>query len=138
MAETLTGMDVIRRFLEVSPLVRHLGMRVVGLEPDRATLVLPFAECVVTVGDVVHGGAISALVDTTAMAAAWSTPELPANPRGTTVGLTVDFLTAARAQDLTAVGRVIRRGKSLCFCEVSVADAGGQVVAVGLVTYKLG
>jgi uncharacterized protein (TIGR00369 family) len=138
MADTLNGMDVIRRFLEVSPLVRHLGMRVVALEPDRATLTLPFAEHVVTVGDVVHGGAISTLVDTTAMAASWSTPELPATPRGTTVGLTVDFLTAARGQDVTAVGRVIRRGKSLCFCEVSVSDAGGQVVAVGLVTYKLG
>jgi len=134
----MSGADVIRGFLGVSPLVQHLGMRLVGLEPDRATIVLPFAPSVVTVGDVVHGGAISALVDTTAMAAAWSTPSLPAVPRGTTVSLTVDFVAAARGQDLTAEARVVRRGKSLNFCQVEVRDAAAQVVAVGLVTYKLG
>jgi uncharacterized protein (TIGR00369 family) len=132
------GAEVIRGFLTVSPFVRHLGMRVVALAEDRAELLLPFGESVVTVGDVVHGGAISALVDTTAMAAAWSTPELPAMPRGTTVSLTVDFVTAARAQDLTASARVVRRGKSLVFCEVEVRDAIEQIVAIGLVTYKLG
>jgi uncharacterized protein (TIGR00369 family) len=137
MSET-SGADVIRGFLGVSPLVQHLGMRLVGLEPDHATIVLPFTPQVVTVGDVVHGGAISALVDTAAMAAAWSTPTLPAVPRGTTVSLTVDFVAAARAQDLTAVARVVRRGKNLNFCQVDVRDAAGQVVAVGLVTYKLG
>jgi acyl-coenzyme A thioesterase PaaI-like protein len=52
--------------------------------------------------------------------------------------LSVAFVTAARAEDLTAVGRVIRRGRSLCFCEVEVRDAGDQVVAIGIVTYKLG
>ncbi len=134
----MKGADVIRGFLTVSPFVGHLGMRVVTLAQDRAVLLLPFSESVVTVGDVVHGGAISALVDTTAMAAAWSTPELPAVPRGTTVSLTVDFVAAARAQDLTASGRVVRRGKSLVFCEVEVRDASEQVVAIGLVKYKLG
>jgi len=134
----MSGADVIRGFLGVSHLVQHLGMRLVGLEPDRATIVLPFTPQVVTVGDVVHGGAISALVDTTAMAASWSTPTLPAVPRGPTVSLTVDFVAAARAQDLTAEARVVRRGKSLNFCQVEVRDAGGQVVAIGLVTYKLG
>src|SRR6266404_9464481 len=114
------GAELIRGFLSVSPFVRHLGMDVVALEPDHATLRLPFTASVVTVGDVVHGGAISALVDTTAMAAAWSTADPPANLRGTTVALSVDFVTAARAQDLTAVGRVIRRGRTLVFCEVEV------------------
>ena len=136
MSET-SGADVMRRFLAISPFVGHLGMELVGLEPDRATLRLPFRESLVTVGDVVHGGAISALVDTTAMATAWSTADAPANLRGTTVALSVDFVTAARAQDLTAVGRVIRRGRSLVFCEVEVRDAN-QVVAIGIVTYKLG
>jgi uncharacterized protein (TIGR00369 family) len=134
----MSGADVIRGFLDVSPLVQHLGMRLVKLEPDRATIILPFSQCVVTVGDVVHGGAISALVDTTAMAAAWSIPVLPAVPRGTTVSMTVDFVAAARGQDLTAEGRVVRRGKNLNFCQVDVRDTTGQMVAIGLVTYKLG
>ena len=84
------------------------------IEDDRALLVLPFAEEVVTIGDVVHGGAVSALIDTAAMAAAWSAIEFDGDaPKGTTVGLTVDFLAAARAQDLLAEAIVLRRGGSL-------------------------
>ena len=110
------------------------------IEDDRAVLSLPFTEEVVTIGDVVHGGAVSALVDTAAMAACWSAVEFDGEPpRGTTVGLTVDFLTAARAQELEADARVLRRGSSLCFCEVKVHGSGdGKLVASGLVTYKLG
>jgi acyl-coenzyme A thioesterase PaaI-like protein len=58
--------------------------------------------------------------------------------RGTTVGMSVDFLSAARSQDLTATARVLRRGSSLCFCEVEVAGGDGRLVAKALVTYKLG
>ena len=61
-------------------------------------LALPFRDEVVTIGDMVHGGAISALVD----------------------------------------ARVIRRGSSLCFCGVKVSPTDGDLVASGLVTYKLG
>ena len=49
-----------------------------------------------------------------------------------------DFVASARGQEVTADARVIRRGKSLCFCEVDVTDAHGSLVAKGLVTYKLG
>ena len=96
-------------------------------------------EQVVTIGDVVHGGAVSALVDTAAMIACWSAIEFDEPPRGTTVGLSVDFVSAARAQDLVADARVLRRGSSLCFCEVKVSGVeDGTLVASGLVTYKLG
>jgi acyl-coenzyme A thioesterase PaaI-like protein len=73
------------------------------------------------------------------MTASWSAIEFEQPPRGTTVGLTVDFVSAARAQDLIADARVLRRGSSLCFCEVKVRGAGDEsLVASGLVTYKLG
>ena len=46
---------------------------------------------------------------------------------------------AGRAQALVADARVIRRGSSLCFCEVKVTGADDDaLVAAGLVTYKLG
>lgn len=130
--------ELIAEFLKHSPFVGHLGMRLVAMEPERAQMELPFAESVVTIGDVVHGGAITALVDTTAMAAAWSAAEVTDAPRGTTVGLTVDFVAAARGQDVTATARVVRRGSSLCFCDVDVTNADGDLVAKGLVTYKIG
>jgi uncharacterized protein (TIGR00369 family) len=133
-----TGADIITEFLKHSPFVSHLGMRLVTLAPDRAELILPFSEPMITIGDTVHGGAISALIDTTAMAASWSTDAPPANMRGTTVGLTVSFLAAARASDLTARATVLRRGKNLCTVDVEVFTAAGELAAKGLVTYKLG
>ena len=133
-----TGSDIVREFLKVSPFVGHLGIRLVSLEPDVAVLELPFSEPIITIGDTVHGGAISTLVDTTAMAASWSTETPPANLRGTTVSLNVSFTTAARAVDLTAKARVLRRGKNLCTVDVDVTNPAGELVAKGLVTYKLG
>ena len=121
-----------------SPLAQHLGVTVVELEQDHARLALPFAEHNVTIGDTVHGGAIVTLIDTTAVAAAWATPDLPENLRGSTVSLTVNFLAAAQGQELTADAQVIRRGRSLCYLEVDVTDAAGGRVAKGLITYKLG
>ncbi len=135
----MRGSELITEFLKHSPFVGHLGMELREIEDDRALLALPFREEVVTIGDVVHGGAISALIDTAAMAAAWSAIEFEQPPRGTTVGLTVDFLAAGRNAELLADARVLRRGSSLCFCEVRVRASGDEEpVATGLVTYKLG
>lgn len=136
--EPVAGAEVMRSFLTASPFAAHLGLELRSIDADRATLCLPFSPPLATMGDVVHGGAIGALVDTAAMAAAWAVDELPAELRGSTVGLTVDFLAAARGRDLTATARVLRRGLSLCFCEVEVAEDDGRLVAKGLVTYKLG
>ncbi len=136
----MRGAELIAEFLQHSPFVRHLGMELREIEDDRAVLSLPFSEEVVTIGDVVHGGAVSTLVDTAAMAASWSAIEFEGEPpKGTTVGLSVDFLAAARAQELNAEAVVLRRGSSLCFCEIKVHGAAdGKLVATGLVTYKLG
>lgn len=132
------GAEAVREFLRSSPFAGHLGMRIAALEHDRSQLELPFAESLVTVGDLVHGGAISALVDTAATAAAWATDDLPEKLRGTTVGLSVTFVAAARGADLTAVGHVVGRGRNLCYCEVDVTAPEVGTVARGLVTYKLG
>ena len=133
-----TGADVARGFLSHSPFANHVGLRLESLEPDTATLALGYHEAIETVPGLVHGGAISTLVDTAATLASWSTPDGSVPSAGTTVGMTVDFLRAARGIDLRAVARVVKRGRSLCFVDVEVADPGGELVAKGLVTYKVG
>jgi uncharacterized protein (TIGR00369 family) len=135
---TPSGADVITQFLQHSPFVLHLGMGLESIEADRARLAMPYRDELATIGDVVHGGALSALVDTAAMAASWSAHDASGPLRGTTVGLSINFVAAARGQELTADARVIRRGKSLCFCDVDVTDRDGALVAKGIVTYKLG
>lgn len=130
--------DIICQFLPTSPYVGHLGMRLVEMQPGMATLALPFTEQLVTIGVTVHGGAIASLIDTAAMAAAWSDAPVPDNMRGTTVSLTVTYLAPAQKEDLRATARVLRRGRSLVYLDVDVYGASGSAVAKGLVTYKLG
>jgi uncharacterized protein (TIGR00369 family) len=132
------GAGLARGWLDNSPFVEHLGIRLEEMEPGRAVLSMPFGETLPTMGDVVHGGAISSLIDTAAAAAAWSGAEVPERPRASTVGLTVDFLSPARGQGVAADARVVRRGGTgLCFCEVKVAAEDGTEVALALVTYQL-
>ena len=137
-AGTPNGAALARGWLDSSPFVAQLGIRLEEMGPDRVRLAMPFTDSLPTMGDVIHGGAISSLIDTAAAAAAWSGAEVPEQPRASTIGLTVDFLAPARGQGVTADARVVRRGGTgLCFCEVSVAAEDGTQVALALVTYQL-
>ena len=133
-----SGAEFVRQFFPTSPYVIHLGMQLTDIQPGVATLTLPFVSSLVTIGNIVHGGAIASLIDTAAMVAAWSDAEVPPKARGTTVQLTVAYLAAAEQEDLQAIARVLRRGRSLVYLDVEVNSTSGNAVAKGLVTYKLG
>jgi len=133
-----SGADVMRAFLPTSPFVGQLGLRLSDVQPDAATLTMPFRPELATIGTVVHGGAIASLIDTTAMVAAWSGAVIPDRLRGSTAGLTVTYLAPAEGEDLAATARVLRRGRSLVYLDVEVRGVSGTLVAKGLVTYKLG
>jgi uncharacterized protein (TIGR00369 family) len=133
---TPDGAELARGWIESSPFVSHLGIRLDELAPDRARLALPFTDALPTMGDVVHGGAISSLIDTAAAAAAWSGAEVPERIRASTIGITVEFLAPARGQGVAAEARVLRRGV-VTFLAVDVTADDGQPVATALVTYRL-
>ncbi len=114
-----------------------LGVELASAREDEVRLRLPYREALTTMGDTIHGGVISGLVDISATAAFWASPRVAAGSRGTTIGFSVNFVSAARASDLEAIARVRRRGREICTGEVSIRDAEGREVAVALVTYKL-
>jgi uncharacterized protein (TIGR00369 family) len=121
-----------------SPFGALLGVRPEEVSDAEVRLRLPFRADLTTVGDTVHGGAVASLVDVAATAAVWAGADLARARRGTTVGFTVNFLAAAEGQDVIATARVIRRGGTLCVCDVRVDGADGTAVARALVTYKIG
>lgn len=129
--------DMLSGATALSPYGQVLGLKVAKIEQDRAVFELPFDERLVTVGDIVHGGAIASLIDACATAAVWATPDLPENPRGLTIGFSLNYLDAARGQKLTADASVIRRGGSVCVATVTVTDEADRPVAHATVTYKL-
>lgn len=86
---------IARQFIEAIPHSKALGMRLVDMGEGSATIDMPYDEKLV--GDpetgVIHGGAVSALMDTCSGAAAMSHPE---NLGGTaTIDLRIDYMRAA-------------------------------------------
>jgi uncharacterized protein (TIGR00369 family) len=136
--ETPTRRELVEAFLPNSPHTVELGIRLVSIGTDEAVLEMPFKPELTTIGEMVHGGAIASLIDVAAMAAAWASDETPENPTGSTVALSLNFAAPASGVDLRAHGRVARRGSRLSFCEVTVTDPGGTVVAHGIATYRFG
>jgi uncharacterized protein (TIGR00369 family) len=81
--------------------------------------------------------AIAALADVAVMAAAWAGAEVLTRCAVTT-SMSMQFLAPTRATDLIAIGRVLRRGKTLVNCDVNVVTADGEAVAKAIETYKVG
>jgi uncharacterized protein (TIGR00369 family) len=133
-----TRREIIEAFIPNSPHAASLEIGLTSIGTDEAVLELPYRDELATMGDVVHGGAVSALIDTAAMAAAWASDEIPENPAGATVALSVNFVSAAGGADLRADSKVVRRGGRLSFCEVSVRDPEGELIAHGIATYRFG
>jgi uncharacterized protein (TIGR00369 family) len=134
-------MDQIRSLIETyivgAPYGRRLGVRLEEVEHDRVRVRLPYDAGNTTIADVVHGGAIASLVDIAATAASWANPRVEPGARGTTIGFSINYLTAGRGQDLVATATVIQRGASISVCDVSAHGVDGTLVARAAVTYKI-
>lgn len=130
-------LEVVRGAIVGSPLGSLLKMELVDVADDVVRVRLPFRHEVTTMGELVHGGAIAALVDVAATAAAWTKADLSLAPRGTTIGFSLNFLQGAIATDLVATATTIQRGRSVQVCEVDVRGGGDKAVARATVTYKL-
>jgi uncharacterized protein (TIGR00369 family) len=78
-------------------------------------------------GTVVHGGAIATLADEALASAAFTAAE--EGETTVTADLKVDFLRPARPGRLIARATVRHRTRRLAFCETTVEQANGQVVA---------
>lgn len=120
-----------------APYGKLLGLEFVDAEVDCVRLRLPYRAELTTLGDTVHGGAIASLVDAAATASFWASPDIQPGSRGTTIGFSINFVSAGRGRDLVATARVRRRGREISTGEVSVRDSEQREVAVALVTYKL-
>jgi uncharacterized protein (TIGR00369 family) len=133
-----TGAEIMAQFIPQSPFVAKLGIVAEVLDADEVRLRMPWDPTNVTLGDMVHGGAIASLADVTVMAAAWAGVEAAPSLRGVTVSMAMQFLAPARATDLIGVGRVLRQGRSLVNCDVDVVTPDGELVAKAIATYKVG
>ena len=140
MAETVTNENTERmaKVIALTPYMKHLGMEFVEAGEGYAKLRLRYQKENSTAADALHGGAVASLIDTTGAMAAWTTAEI-ATPRyfGSTVGITVNYLSAVIGEDCYAEGRVLKRGKEVIYNEVRVTNDAGKLLAQGTVIYRI-
>jgi len=107
-------------------MMRHLGVRLVRVEPGLVELVLPYSDKVTQQQDGFHGGAMGALADI-----AGGYAGLTMAPEGmevTTVEYKVNFLAAFKDGELHATGHVVKAGKRVIVttAELNHVDAEGK------------
>ncbi len=130
----------VRHFMETQiPFNRELGIRVTELAPGRAVLEIPFRDGLI--GDplrpALHGGVLSALMDTAGGAAVWTT--LGESDRCSTIDLRVDYLRPARLETVRATAEVLRVGNRVGVTTIRLVhpDAPSEVVAEGKGVYSV-
>ena len=140
MAEATTNKSVerISRSIGYMPFAAHLGMEFVEGGDGWIKLRLPFKKENTTYANALHGGAIASLIDTTGSMAAWTTSEI-GNRRyiGSTVAVTVNYLSGVLGTDCFAEGRVLKRGKEIIYSDVRVTNPEGKLCAQGNVIYRI-
>jgi uncharacterized protein (TIGR00369 family) len=134
----LAGCTLLRRMadgdLPHAPIYRTFGFRLVHVEIGCVAVAgTPSKRFYNPIGSV-HGGYISALLDTCMGCAVHS--GLPAGQTYTTVDITVKYLHALRhdSGEVTAHGSVIHAGRRIATAEARLIDAAGKLYARGLST----
>ena len=112
-----------RQFIQAIPHAKALGMDLIEIGHGKAAITMPYAEHII--GDletgVIHGGAVSAVMDTCCGAAVMSHPS---GPTGTaTIDLRIDYMRAATpGQAVTARATCYHVGRSVAFVRAIATD----------------
>lgn len=131
--------EEVQAFMDTIPFNQVLRIRIEDLAWGTCRMSIPFRE--EFIGDpnrrALHGGVISALVDTCGGAALWTQCEL--EDRISTVDLRVDYLRKGEPEMLFVDGRVLRLGNRVGVVEMVAyhAERREAPVAVGKGVYNV-
>ncbi|MEV0924485.1 PaaI family thioesterase [Streptomyces spongiicola] len=119
------------------PAATLLGWELVRADPERGTIEVAFhaGDQFTNPVGVIQGGFLAAMLDDTLGPALVAS--LPENQFAPTLDLHVQFLRPARPGRLVGRGRVVQRGKEVCFLAGELVDPEGKTVAVATATARI-
>lgn len=119
------------------PFLEWLGCELIRFDAGEAEIALPLREDMLNSWSVAHGGVTMSLLDAVMAHAARSPRQAGAvDSRGVaTVEMKTSFIRPGIGR-LLASGRVLHRTASLAFCEGSVVNEQGQLLAHATGTFK--
>ena len=132
-------LQMARQFIQALPHSKALGMELVDLGEGSAEITMPYDDKLI--GDpqtgVIHGGAVSALMDTCCGAAVMSHPSNPATTA--TMDLRIEYLRAATpGQAITTRATCYHVTRSVAFVRATATDEDAEnLVATATGTFTL-
>lgn len=115
-------------FERMMPLATTLGITFQSSEAGRVEARMDWNEALCTVGDVLHGGALMALADSTGATCAFL--NLPEGAAGTTtIESKTNFLRAVRGGYVQAKSTPLHAGRTVIVVDTELRDDQGKLVA---------
>lgn len=125
--------DLARERMKKSHFPALLGFHIEKLTPGGAVLSMEVKKHHKQIQDVVHGGVLAALADTTAAIAAYTV--VPHGTEIATIELKINYLSAVPGGKIRAVGKVLRAGRNFVITECEVFGVKGTLAAKALLTF---
>lgn len=116
-----------------SPFLDHLGMKRERIAAGIAEVSLTLLPQLQNLHGAGHGGVVMTLLDSAMALAALS--RINFTREVVTVNMQVGFLRPAQGH-LRATGRATGGGNSICFCEASIVNDGGELVAQSMGAFR--
>ncbi|HYH27877.1 MAG TPA: PaaI family thioesterase, partial [Actinomycetota bacterium] len=132
--DRMTGLEVMRALiggdLPIPPVSHLTGLRPIAAGDGTCTFVLPASPWLCSPLGKIEGGAIALLADTAIATAVQTT--VPARTTYATLDLKVNYLRPVEADgtDMTGVGVVIHRGRTIAVANAELTDGAGRPIAV--------
>lgn len=140
MSDPASTLAAVRELMEQIPFNRHIGIAVGELRSGFARLEVPFSDALI--GDfhrpAIHGGVLSALLDTAGGAAVFTQVDFPGD-RVSTIDLRVDYLRPGGKERLVAEATVVRQGNRVATVDIVCFHdrQPDRLIATGKAAYNI-